>query len=139
MILLNGLNSTISNGGILMGNIPKISSQQSNPKIPSQQVNPNTQQGNNKKTRRRIITTLAFILSVIFVLQYFLNNQQEMIKEKQITLNTEQQKLSSLKKDGHSLKNDVKALTGSEEEILKFARKLYGFSKPNETIFQITE
>ncbi|CAH2465893.1 TPA: septum formation initiator family protein [Bacillus cereus] len=122
-----------------MGNIPKISSQQSNPKIPSQQVNPNTQQGNNKKTRRRIITTLAFILSVIFVLQYFLNNQQEMIKEKQITLNTEQQKLSSLKKDGHSLKNDVKALTGSEEEILKFARKLYGFSKPNETIFQITE
>lgn len=122
-----------------MGNIPKISSQQSNPKIPSQQVNPNTQQGNNKKTRRRIITTLAFILSVIFVLQYFLNNQQEMIKEKQITLNTEQQKLSSLKKDGHSLKNDVKVLTGSEEEILKFARKLYGFSKPNETIFQITE
>ncbi|MFA2563152.1 septum formation initiator family protein [Bacillus wiedmannii] len=122
-----------------MGNIPKISSQQSNPKIPSQQVNPNTQQGNNKKTRRRIITTLAFILSVIFVLQYSLNNQQEMIKEKQITVNTEQQKLSSLKKDGHSLKNDVKALTGSEEEILKFARKLYGFSKSNETIFQITE
>ncbi|MGW8447418.1 FtsB family cell division protein, partial [Bacillus wiedmannii] len=43
------------------------------------------------------------------------------------------------KKDGHSLKNDVKTLTDSEEEILKFARKLYGFSKPNETIFQITE
>ncbi|EJS54787.1 cell division protein DivIVC [Bacillus cereus] len=122
-----------------MGNIPKVSSQQSNPKIPSQQVNPNTQQGNNKKTRRRIITTLAFILPVIFVLQYSLNNQQEMIKEKQITVNTEQQKLSSLKKDGHTLKNDVKVLTGSEEEILKFARKLYGFSKPNETIFQITE
>ncbi|MFL0403105.1 septum formation initiator family protein [Bacillus nitratireducens] len=122
-----------------MGNIPKVSSQQSNPKIPSQQVNPNTQQGNNKKTRRRIITTLAFILPVIFVLQYSLNNQQEMIKEKQIAVNTEQQKLSSLKKDGHTLKNDVKVLTGSEEEILKFARKLYGFSKPNETIFQITE
>lgn len=122
-----------------MGNIPKVLSQQSNPKIPSQQVNPNTQQGNNKKTRRRIITTLAFILPVIFVLQYSLNNQQEMIKEKQITVNTEQKKLSSLKKDGHTLKNDVKVLTGSEEEILKFARKLYGFSKPNETIFQITE
>ncbi|PEB81285.1 FtsB family cell division protein [Bacillus nitratireducens] len=122
-----------------MGNIPSVSSQQSNPKIPSQQVNPNIQQGNNKKTRRRIITTLAFILPVIFVLQYSLNNQQEMIKEKQITVNTEQQKLSSLKKDGHTLKNDVKVLTGSEEEILKFARKLYGFSKPNETIFQITE
>ena len=122
-----------------MGNIPKISSQQSNPNIPSQQVNANTKQGNNKKTRRRIITTLAFILSIIFVLQYSLNNQQEMIKEKQITVNTGQQKLSSLKKDGHTLKNDVKVLTGSEEEVLKFARKLYGFSKPNETIFQITE
>ncbi|HDR7567844.1 cell division protein DivIC [Bacillus sp. RC55] len=122
-----------------MGNIPKVSSHQSNPNIPSQQVNANTKQGNNKKTRRRIITTLAFILPIIFVLQYSLNNQQEMIKEKQITLNTEQQKLSSLKKDGHTLKNDVKVLTGSEEEVLKFARKLYGFSKPNETIFQITE
>ncbi|MED0948945.1 septum formation initiator family protein [Bacillus mobilis] len=122
-----------------MGNIPKVSSHQSNSNIPPQQVNPNTQQGNIKKTRRRIITTLAFILPIIFVLQYSLNNQQEMIKEKQITLNTEQQKLSSVKKDSHSLKNDVKALTSSEEEILKFARKLYGFSKPNETIFQITE
>ncbi|MFF2880399.1 septum formation initiator family protein [Bacillus thuringiensis] len=122
-----------------MGNIPKVSSHQSNPNIPSQQVNPNTQQGNRKKTRRRIITTLAIMVPIIFVLQYSLNNQQEMIKEKQITLNTEQQKLSSVKKDGHSLKKDVKALTSSEEEILKFARKLYGFSKPNETIFQITE
>ncbi|HDR7659195.1 MULTISPECIES: FtsB family cell division protein [Bacillus] len=122
-----------------MGNIPKVSSQQSNPNIPSQQVNPNTQQGSNKKTRRRIVTILVLILPIIFVLQYSLNNQQEMIKEKQITLNTEQQKLSSLKKDGHSLKNDVKTLTDSEEEILKSARKLYGFSKPNETIFQITE
>ncbi|MBJ8009602.1 MULTISPECIES: FtsB family cell division protein [Bacillus cereus group] len=122
-----------------MGNIPKISSQQSNPKIPSRQVNPNTNQVNDKKTRRRIIATLAFILPVIFVLQYSLNKQQEMIKEKQITLNKEQQKLSSLKKDGHSLEKDVKALTGSDEDILKFARKLYGFSKPNETIFQITE
>ncbi|HGH7181726.1 septum formation initiator family protein [Bacillus cereus] len=122
-----------------MGNIPKVSSHQSNPYIPSQQVNPNTQQGNIKKIRRRIITTLSFILPIIFILQYSLNNQQERIKEKQITLNTEQQKLSSVKKDGHSLKNDVKALTSSEEEILKFARKLYGFSKPNETIYQITE
>ncbi|HDX9610882.1 TPA: septum formation initiator family protein [Bacillus toyonensis] len=122
-----------------MGNIPTVSSHQSNPNIPSHPVNPNTQQGNIKKTRRRIIITLAIILPIIFVLQYSLNNQQEMIKEKQITLNTEQQKLSSVKKDGHSLKNDVKALTSSEEEILKFARKLYGFSKPNETIFQITE
>ncbi|MCU5141313.1 septum formation initiator family protein [Bacillus cereus] len=122
-----------------MGNIPKISSQQSNPEIPSQQVNPNTYQVNNKKIRRRIIIGLAFILPVIFVLQYSLNKQQEMISKKQITLNKEQQKLSSLKKDGISLEKDVKALTGSEEEILKFARKLYGFSKPNETIFQIAE
>ncbi|MED1093818.1 FtsB family cell division protein [Bacillus paramycoides] len=122
-----------------MGNIPKIPSQQSNPKIPSQQANPTTYQVNNKKTRRRIITTLAFILPVIFVLQYSLNVQQEMIKEKQVALNKEQQKLSSLKKDGHSLEKDVKALTGSEEDILKFARKIYGFSKANETVFQINE
>ncbi|EJS64071.1 FtsB family cell division protein [Bacillus cereus] len=122
-----------------MGNIPKISSQQSNPKILSQQVNPNTNQVNNKKTRLRIISALAFILPVIFVLQYSIYKQEEMIKEKQITLNKEQQKLSSLKKDGHSLEKDVKALTSSDEEILKFARKLYGFSKQNETIFQITE
>ncbi|MGG0758019.1 FtsB family cell division protein [Bacillus paramycoides] len=122
-----------------MGNISKISSQQSNHKIPSQQVNPTTYQVNNKKTRCRIITTLAFILLVIFVLQYSLNAQQEMIKEKQIVLNKEQQKLSSLKKDGHSLEKDVKALTGSEEDILKFARKIYGFSKANETVFQINE
>ena len=47
-----------------MGNIPKVSSHQSNPNIPSQQVNPNTQQG-SIKTRRRIITTLAFILPII--------------------------------------------------------------------------
>ena len=31
-----------------MGNIPKVSSHQSNPNIPSQQVNPNTQQGSIK-------------------------------------------------------------------------------------------
>ncbi|HFU7057693.1 TPA: septum formation initiator family protein [Bacillus cereus] len=122
-----------------MSNISKISSQQSNPKPPSQQMSPNTYQVNNKKTRRRIISTLVFILPVIFVIQYSLNKQQEMIKEKQITLNKEQQKLSSLKKDGHYLEKDVKALTGSEEDILKFARKLYGFSKSNETIFQINE
>ncbi|MCQ6518650.1 hypothetical protein NPX96_27235, partial [Bacillus cereus] len=63
-----------------MGNIPKVSSHQSNPNIPSQQVNPNipsqqvnpnTQQGSIKKTRRRIITTLAFILPIIFVLQFW--------------------------------------------------------------------
>ncbi|MED2891818.1 septum formation initiator family protein, partial [Bacillus thuringiensis] len=35
--------------------------------------------------------------------------------------------------------NDIKTLTESEEGILKFARKLYGFSRPDETIFQITE
>lgn len=62
-----------------------------------------------------------------------------MIKEKQVALNKELQKLSSLKKDGHSLEKDVKALTGSEEDILKFARKIYGFSKANETVFQIDE
>lgn len=122
-----------------MGNTPKISSQQSNPKTSSQQVDPTTYQVNNKKTKRRIIATLVFMLPVIFVSQYSLHTQKEMMKEKQIVLNKEQQRLSSLKNDRLSLQKDVKGLTGSEEEILKFARKIYGFSKPNEIVFQINE
>ncbi|MDT3497848.1 septum formation initiator family protein, partial [Bacillus toyonensis] len=33
------------------------------------------------------------------------------------------------------LKTNIENLTDNEEEILKFARKEYQFSKPNETIF----
>ena len=73
-----------------MGNIPKVSSHQSNPNIPSQQVNPNTQQG-SIKNKTPYYNYFGFYITYNFVLQYSLNNQQEMIKEKQITLNTEQQ------------------------------------------------
>ncbi|MED2573790.1 septum formation initiator family protein, partial [Bacillus thuringiensis] len=41
----------------------------------------------------------------------------------------------SLKKDKDSLKTNIENLTDDEEEILKFARKEYQFSKSNETIF----
>ncbi|KEK23506.1 FtsB family cell division protein [Bacillus gaemokensis] len=111
------------------------------PKFSSQQLNPNTYQnkGKNKKLRRRLLLALAFMLPLIFSTQYSIYQQQKMIKEKQIILNKEKQRLSSLKKIGHDLEYDIKTLTGSEEGILKFARKLYGFSKPDETIFQITE
>ncbi|HDR8053920.1 TPA: septum formation initiator family protein [Bacillus cereus] len=122
-----------------MGNIPKVLSEHANPKIPSQQVTPNTYQVNNKKIRRRIIVTLAFILPVIFCVQYSLNKQQDSIKEKQIMIGKAKQELSSLKKDGQHIKKDFKMLTGNEEDILKFARKLYQFSEPNETIFVTTE
>ncbi|HHT7239542.1 TPA: FtsB family cell division protein [Bacillus cereus] len=122
-----------------MGNIPKVVSEQSNPKIPSQQVNPNTYQVDNKKIRRRVIATLAFILPVIFCVQYSLNKQQDSIKEKQIMIGKAKQELSSLKKDGQNIEKDFKMLTGSEEDILKFARKLYQFSDSNETIFVTTE
>ncbi|MED1058980.1 FtsB family cell division protein [Bacillus mycoides] len=122
-----------------MGNIPKVLSEQSNPKIPSQQVNPNTYQINNKKIRRRVIAALAFILPVIFYVQYSLNKQQDSIKEKQVMIGKAKQELSSLKKDGQHIEKDFKMLTGSEEDILKFARKLYQFSEPNEAIFVTTE
>ncbi|PFC16970.1 cell division protein DIVIC, partial [Bacillus thuringiensis] len=40
-----------------------------------------------------------------------------------------------LKKYKGSLKTNIENLTDDEEEILKFARKEYQFSKSNETIF----
>ena len=48
---------------------------------------------------------------------------------------TNQKQLVSLKKDEASLKTNIENLTDDEEEILKFARKEYQFSKSNETIF----
>ena len=100
-------------------------------------MNPNTQQG-SIKNKTPYYNYFGFYITYNFVLQYSLNNQQEMIKENKSHL-IRNNKIIFCKKDGHSLNKDVKALTSSEEEILKFARKLYGFSKPNETIFQITE
>ncbi|EEM10950.1 Septum formation initiator [Bacillus pseudomycoides] len=58
-----------------------------------------------------------------------------MIVEKRDTIKNQQKQLLSLKKDSRYLKSEVANLTDNEEEILKFARKEYQFSKQNETIF----
>lgn len=134
MISLKISNSIISNGGIKMSNTPKLSQQL----VPKKQVNPNNQQQTIEKQKRRFFLTLAFILSVTLSVQHSIYQQQKLIKSKQVLINQEKQKLSNLEKVEKSLKTDIKTLTASEEGILNFARKLYNFSKNDETIFQIT-
>ncbi|PED52153.1 cell division protein DivIVC [Bacillus anthracis] len=119
-----------------MGTIPNSLPQQS---ISKTQINPNKNLQTNKKLRRRLLLALAFMLPIVISIQIYIYKQEQMIQEKQITLNKEKKRLSELKIIGRYYKNDIKTLTGSEEGILKFARKLYGFSRPDETIFQITE
>ncbi|MCU5027617.1 septum formation initiator family protein [Bacillus cereus] len=110
-----------------MGSIAKLSQQQLNPKNYSQK---------DKKLRRRLLLAIAFMLPMIISVQISLYKQEQMIKEKQILLNNEKKKLSELEMLGRYFDKDIKTLTESEEGTLKFARKLYGFSKPNETIFK---
>ncbi|WP_242215707.1 septum formation initiator family protein [Bacillus cereus group sp. BfR-BA-01383] len=119
-----------------MGSIPKLPSQQS---FQKNQINPSNHQQTNKKLRRRLLLAIAFMLPMVISIQISIYKQEQMIKEKQIILNKEKQKLSYLKNVGHYFENDIKTLTESEEGILQFARKLYGFSKPDETIFQIAK
>ncbi|MDM5191113.1 septum formation initiator family protein [Bacillus hominis] len=119
-----------------MGSIPKLPSQQSFLKT---QINTNNHQRTNKKLRRRLLLALAFMLPMVISIQISIYKQEQMIQEKQITLNKEKKRLSELEITGRYFENDIKTLTESEEGILKFARKLYGFSRPDETIFQITE
>ncbi|AMR05864.1 MULTISPECIES: FtsB family cell division protein [Bacillus cereus group] len=119
-----------------MGSVPNLSPQQS---ISKNKINPNKNQQTNKKLRRRLLLALAFMLPMVISIQICIYKQEQMIQEKQITLNKEKKKLSELELIGRYFENDIKTLTASEEGILKFARKLYGFSRPNETIFQITE
>ncbi|QDD83816.1 FtsB family cell division protein [Bacillus cereus] len=119
-----------------MGNVPILSPQQS---ISKNKINPIKNQQTNKKRRRRLLLALAFMLPMIISIQICIYKQEQMIQEKQITLNKEKKKLSELELIGRYFENDIKTLTESEEGILKFARKLYGFSRPDETIFQITE
>jgi cell division protein FtsB len=133
MISLKILNSIISNGGIKMSNTPELSQQL----VPKKQFAPNNQQQTNKKLRWRFLLTLAFILSLTLSAQHSIYQQQKLIKAKQVLIDQEKQRLSTLEKVGESLEKDIKTLTASEEGILKFARKLYKFSKPSETIFQI--
>ncbi|KLA26447.1 MULTISPECIES: FtsB family cell division protein [Bacillus cereus group] len=119
-----------------MGSVPNLPPQQS---ISKKQINPSKNLQTNKKLRRRFLLAFAFMLPMVISIQISIYKQEQMIQEKQITLNKEKKKLSELELIGRYFENDIKTLTESEEGILKFARKLYGFSRPDETIFQITE
>ncbi|MBJ8030825.1 septum formation initiator family protein [Bacillus cereus group sp. N21] len=100
-----------------------------------QQTQSNEYRVINKRKVRRFVLVFIFILSATFYIQYILTKQQEMIVEKRDTIKNQQKQLLSLKKDSRYLKSEVANLTDNEEEILKFARKEYQFSKQNETIF----
>ncbi|MET3200596.1 UNVERIFIED_ORG: cell division protein FtsB [Bacillus proteolyticus] len=119
-----------------MGSVPNSPPQQF---ITKKQINPNKNPQANKKLRRRLLLALAFMLPMAISIQISIYKQEQMIQEKQITLNKKKKKMSELELIGRYFENDIKTLTESEEGILKFARKLYGFSRPDETIFQITE
>ncbi|WP_144559596.1 septum formation initiator family protein [Bacillus thuringiensis] len=102
----------------------------------SQQLIPQKQQ-TNKKLRRRLLLALTFILSITLSAQHSIYQQEKLIKAKQALIDQEKQKLFALEKIGESFEKDIKTLTANEDGILKFARKLYKFSKPGETIFPI--
>ena len=75
-----------------------------------------------------------FIAAATLYVQFILTKQQEIIVEKKIQLRIKNNWFL-LKKDEASLKTNIENLTDDDEEILKFARKEYQFSKSNETIF----
>ncbi|MCY2916184.1 septum formation initiator family protein [Bacillus anthracis] len=104
------------------------------PNIQEQLSQSNENQAINKKKLRRFIFMFIFIAAATLYVQFILTKQQEIIVEKKIQLRIKK-KLVSLKKDEASLKTNIENLTDDEEEILKFARKEYQFSKSNETIF----
>ncbi|KEK23097.1 FtsB family cell division protein [Bacillus gaemokensis] len=105
------------------------------PNEPKFQSQPNKYRTINKRKIRRFVLAFIFLFSATVYIQCILNKQQEMIQEKQSTIKSQQKQLTSLEKAEYYLKNEVGNLTDNEEEILKFARKEYQFSKPNETIF----
>ncbi|MEB4816845.1 septum formation initiator family protein [Bacillus thuringiensis] len=91
----------------------------------------------NKKVVLRSVGTLLLMGTVACFILMHLNQQQKDIAEKQKENKKYQTTLQSLQKETGRLDNDRKLLTGSEEEILKYARKLYHFSGLDETIFAI--
>lgn len=105
------------------------------PNIPEQVSQPNENRAINKKKLRRFILMFIFIAVATLYVQYILTKQQEVIVGKKDTITNQKKQLVSLKKDKVSLKTNIENLTDNEEEILKFARKEYQFSKSNETIF----
>ncbi|MED1559051.1 septum formation initiator family protein [Bacillus paramycoides] len=105
------------------------------PNIPEQLSQPNANRAINKKKLRRFIFMFIFIAATTLYVQYILTKQQEIINEKKDTITNQKKQLVSLEKDQDFLKTNIENLTDNEEEILKFARKEYQFSKSNETIF----
>ncbi|MFE6138287.1 septum formation initiator family protein [Bacillus sp. NPDC057893] len=105
------------------------------PNIPEQLSQPNDNRAINKKKLRRFIFMFIFIAATTLYVQYILTKQQEIINEKKDTITNQKKQLVSLKKDQVFLKTNIENLGDNEEEILKFARKEYQFSKSNETIF----
>ncbi|PFK10662.1 cell division protein DIVIC [Bacillus cereus] len=105
------------------------------PNIPEILSQPNENRTINKKKLRRFIFMFIFIAATTLYVQYILTKQQEIISEKKDTITNQKNQLVSLKKDQSFLKTNIENLTDNEEEILKFARKEYQFSKSNETIF----
>ncbi|PFO75687.1 FtsB family cell division protein [Bacillus cereus] len=91
----------------------------------------------NKRKIRRFVLVFLFLLVSSFYIQSILSKQDEMIKAKYKTIQQQKEDLLSLEKDKYYLKNVVNNLKDDEEQILKFARKEYQFSKPNETVFVI--
>ena len=105
------------------------------PNIQEQLSQSNENRAINKKKLRRFIFMFIFIAATTLYVQYILTKQQEVIDKKKDTITDQKKQLVSLKKDKGSLKTNIENLTDDEEEILKFARKEYQFSKSNETIF----
>ncbi|PEK42735.1 cell division protein DIVIC [Bacillus toyonensis] len=105
------------------------------PNIPEQLSQPSDNRTINKKKLRRFILMVLFIAATTLYVQYILTKQQEIIMNKKDTITNQKKQLVALKKDQSFLKTNIENLTDNEEEILKFARKEYQFSKSNETIF----
>ncbi|AHA06147.1 MULTISPECIES: FtsB family cell division protein [Bacillus] len=105
------------------------------PNIPEQLSQPSDNRTINKKKLRRLILMVLFIAATTLYVQYILTKQQEIIMNKKDTITNQKKQLVTLKKDQSFLKTNIENLTDNEEEILKFARKEYQFSKSNETIF----
>ncbi|PES72519.1 cell division protein DIVIC [Bacillus cereus] len=105
------------------------------PNIPEQLSQPSDNRTINKKKLRRLMLMVIFIAATTLYVQYILTKQQEIIMNKKDTITNQKKQLVTLEKDQSFLKTNIENLTDNEEEILKFARKEYQFSKSNETIF----
>ena len=86
-------------------------------------MNPNKNQQTNKKAKTSSVINTCFMLPMVISIQICIYKQEDMIQEKQITINKEKKKLSELELIGRYFENDVETLTESEEGILKFAKE----------------